>query len=101
MAAGERRAVAGDEPLEVGPGAVLTRLADAILAETSGAEGAEAFALDPSGGRRPGVLDLGDSLARLAALPLDELERELAKKPSLLRNRWRKSVEEFKAKKTK
>jgi len=37
-------------------------------------------------------------VARLLALPLDELERELAKKPSLLRNRWRKSVEEAKAK---
>jgi Tfp pilus assembly protein PilN len=37
-------------------------------------------------------------VARLVALPLDDLERELAKKPSLLRNRWRKSVEEAKAK---
>jgi hypothetical protein len=35
---------------------------------------------------------------RLAKLPLDELEKELAKKPSLLRDRWRKSVEEVKAK---
>jgi RNA polymerase sigma factor (sigma-70 family) len=35
---------------------------------------------------------------RLAKLPRDELERELAKKPSLLRDRFRKSVEEVKAK---
>jgi RNA polymerase sigma factor (sigma-70 family) len=39
-----------------------------------------------------------EEVARLAKLPLDEFERELAKKPSQLRNRWRKSVEEAKAK---
>ena len=37
-----------------------------------------------------------EEVARLAKLPLDELEKELAKKPSLLRDRWRKSVEEAK-----
>jgi len=38
-------------------------------------------------------------IARLAKLPLDEFERELAKKPRLLQNRFRKAVEEAKAKK--
>ena len=52
--------------VEVGPGSVLTKLADAILAEDAGAR-AEAFALDASGGRCSGVLDLGNALARLAA----------------------------------
>ncbi len=50
--------------LEVGPGAVLTKLVESILA---GADGAAAIALDATGGRRPGVLDLGAALARLAA----------------------------------
>ena len=52
--------------VEIGPGSVLTRLTEAIVAnrETSGVH---AFALDQSGGRRPGVLDLGTLLCRLAA----------------------------------
>ncbi|HUR53170.1 MAG TPA: beta-ketoacyl synthase N-terminal-like domain-containing protein, partial [Gemmataceae bacterium] len=52
--------------VEVGPGNVLTRLVEAILAETPSAN-AEAFALDASGGKRSGALDLGNVLARLAA----------------------------------
>ncbi len=52
--------------VEVGPGAVLTRLAEAIL-DASGVADAEAFGIDASGGKRPGVLDLGSALARLAA----------------------------------
>ena len=52
--------------LEVGPGSVLTRLVEAILADAPVA-GATAFALDASGGKRSGVLDLGSVLARLAA----------------------------------
>lgn len=51
--------------VEVGPGAVLTRLAEAILADASAP--ADCFALDASGGKRPGALDLGNALARLAA----------------------------------
>jgi acyl transferase domain-containing protein len=52
--------------VEVGPGSVLTRLIEATLA--AGPEmRAESFAVDASGGKRPGVLDLGDALARLAA----------------------------------
>ncbi|MBA4063144.1 MAG: beta-ketoacyl synthase, partial [Isosphaera sp.] len=50
--------------LEVGPGSVLTKLVESVL---GGAGGAAAIALDVSGGRRPGVLDLGAALARLAA----------------------------------
>jgi acyl transferase domain-containing protein/acyl carrier protein len=52
--------------LEVGPGTVLTKLADAILAD-AGVTGCETIALDASGGNRPGVLDLGNALARLLA----------------------------------
>ncbi|MBX9583989.1 MAG: acyltransferase domain-containing protein, partial [Gemmataceae bacterium] len=52
--------------VEVGPGAVLTRLVEAILTD-AGITDAAAVALDASGGRRPGVLDLGSLLARLAA----------------------------------
>jgi malonyl CoA-acyl carrier protein transacylase len=52
--------------VEVGPGAVLTRLAEAIL-DASGVADAEAFGIDAPGGKRPGVLDLGSALARLAA----------------------------------
>src|SRR5207248_3082276 len=51
--------------LEIGPGSVLTKLTEAILAD--GNTPGEAFALDASGGKRPGVLDLGHALARLAA----------------------------------
>ncbi|HJZ57091.1 MAG TPA: acyltransferase domain-containing protein, partial [Gemmataceae bacterium] len=52
--------------VEVGPGSVLMRLAESILAETPEIK-AEAFALDASGGKRPGVLDLGGAVARLVA----------------------------------
>jgi acyl transferase domain-containing protein/acyl carrier protein len=52
--------------IEVGPGAVLARLAEATLAD-AGVTDAEAFALDASGGKRPGALDLANALARLAA----------------------------------
>ncbi|MCE9567577.1 MAG: SDR family NAD(P)-dependent oxidoreductase [Planctomycetes bacterium] len=52
--------------LEVGPGTVLTKLVEAIT-EYAGITGVEAFALDASGGKQPGVLDLGRVLARLAA----------------------------------
>jgi malonyl CoA-acyl carrier protein transacylase len=51
---------------EVGPGAVLTRLVELIVADVPGAA-VDAFALDASGGKRSGVLDLGHALARLAA----------------------------------
>lgn len=57
--------------LEVGPGSVLTRLADASLSDgkvSPSSPAAEVFAVDASGGRRSGVLDLGQTLARLAAL---------------------------------
>ena len=52
--------------VEVGPGAVLTRLVEAIATDSPGVT-AECFALDASGGKRSGVLDLGNALARLAA----------------------------------
>ena len=52
--------------LEIGPNSVLTRFVEAILGERDSAE-FDVFALDQSGGKRPGVLDLGHVLARLAA----------------------------------
>ncbi|MBN9521791.1 SDR family NAD(P)-dependent oxidoreductase [bacterium] len=52
--------------IEVGPGSVLTRLAEATLAD-AGVADADAFALDASGGKRPGALDVANALARLAA----------------------------------
>jgi len=52
--------------LEVGPGSVLTKLTEAII-EEAGTPGVQAIALDASGGKQPGVLDLGRVLARLAA----------------------------------
>ncbi|VTU00048.1 polyketide-type polyunsaturated fatty acid synthase : Erythronolide synthase OS=Geobacter uraniireducens (strain Rf4) GN=Gura_2012 PE=4 SV=1: ketoacyl-synt: Ketoacyl-synt_C: Acyl_transf_1: PP-binding: KR: PS-DH [Gemmataceae bacterium] len=52
--------------LEVGPGTVLTKLAEAT-AEEAAAPGVAAVAVDASGGKQPGVLDLGRALARLAA----------------------------------
>jgi RNA polymerase sigma factor (sigma-70 family) len=36
-----------------------------------------------------------EEIERLAKLSADDFEKELAKKPSLLRERWKKSVEEF------
>ncbi len=57
--------------LEVGPGGTLTKLVEQILAETTdGIPPAAEFAsiaIDASGGRSSGVLDLADALARLAA----------------------------------
>src|SRR5207302_973664 len=53
--------------LEVGPGGVLTRLVEAIVKEEAPGEPAEAVALDSSGGKRSGILDLAHALARLAA----------------------------------
>ena len=52
--------------LEVGPRSVLTALATATLTD-AGVANATAIAVDGSAGRRPGVLDLGIALARLAA----------------------------------
>jgi malonyl CoA-acyl carrier protein transacylase len=52
--------------LEVGPGFVLTKLTEAII-EDGGHAGVEAVALDASGGKQSGILDLGRVLARLAA----------------------------------
>jgi acyl transferase domain-containing protein/NAD(P)-dependent dehydrogenase (short-subunit alcohol dehydrogenase family)/acyl carrier protein len=53
--------------VEVGPGGVLTKLVDAILPETSAAGQAAVVALDGSGGKRPGLLDLAHLLAAVAA----------------------------------
>ncbi|MDW8199171.1 MAG: beta-ketoacyl synthase N-terminal-like domain-containing protein, partial [Gemmataceae bacterium] len=65
--------------IEVGPGTVLTRLVQAILAATPTVEDADCFALDASRGQRSGTWDWADSLARLAAagyvLRLDEWEK--------------------------
>jgi acyl transferase domain-containing protein/NAD(P)-dependent dehydrogenase (short-subunit alcohol dehydrogenase family)/acyl carrier protein len=52
--------------LEVGPGSVLTRLAEATLADMNLA--GQALPLDASGGKRAGLHDLALLLARLAAL---------------------------------
>src|SRR5262249_32732486 len=52
--------------VEVGPGSVLTRLVEAILEDGLDVT-ADCFSLDASGGKRSGVLDLGNVLARLAA----------------------------------
>ncbi len=52
--------------VEVGPGSVLTRLAESILSD-AGITDAEVCTLDPSSGKRSGVLELGSLLARLAA----------------------------------
>ncbi|OWK42289.1 type I polyketide synthase [Fimbriiglobus ruber] len=54
--------------VEVGPGRVLTQLVAAIASDPAAAvPGVEAAALDASSGKRPGLLDLGHLLARLAA----------------------------------
>jgi acyl transferase domain-containing protein/NAD(P)-dependent dehydrogenase (short-subunit alcohol dehydrogenase family) len=74
--------------LEVGPGSVLTRLVEAILAEEAvpTGEGFTVIALDASGGKRPGVLDLGHVLACLAArghaAELQAWERESRCRPA-------------------
>jgi len=52
--------------IEVGPGSVLTQLVGRILADLEISE-AECAALDASSGKRGGVLELGNLLARLAA----------------------------------
>jgi acyl transferase domain-containing protein/NADP-dependent 3-hydroxy acid dehydrogenase YdfG len=52
--------------VEVGPGSVLTRLAEATLKTVPDVQ-ADCFALDSSGGKRSGLLDLAHLLARLAA----------------------------------
>ena len=77
--------------IEVGPGSVLTRLVEAILSDLStgpSAKAAEVFALDASGGKRPGVLDLGHLLARLAArgvaIDLTRWEEASACRPAAL-----------------
>jgi hypothetical protein len=54
-----------------------------------------------SAGESTGQSEQEAEINRLLAMPLDEFERELSKKPSLLRNRWRKSVDEARAKKAK
>ena len=73
--------------LEVGPGTVLTRLTDAILAE-AGTPNTAAFAIDASSGKKAATLDMSYALARLAALghavALDAWERESACKPTAL-----------------
>jgi acyl transferase domain-containing protein len=65
--------------VEVGPGSVLTRLVEAILAEMPTIAHAECIALDASHGQRPGLWDWANSLARLAAagyaLRLSEWEK--------------------------
>ena len=53
--------------VEVGPGSILTKLVVATLSERANNHGADAFALDSSGGKRSGIADLARSLARLAA----------------------------------
>jgi acyl transferase domain-containing protein/NADP-dependent 3-hydroxy acid dehydrogenase YdfG len=50
--------------VEVGPGRTLTRLVESILENTPH----HAVALDASAGQRPGMVDLAQALARLAAL---------------------------------
>lgn len=71
--------------LEVGPGSILTRLTEAILTDGSPVSDTDVFALDASGGKRSGVLDLGHALARLAArghaVRLEEWEAGSACRP--------------------
>src|SRR5262245_7014230 len=64
----ENMALAGVRTfLEVGPGSVLTRLAEATLKARPELTGWACVALDASSGKRPGLLDLAHALARLAA----------------------------------
>jgi acyl transferase domain-containing protein/NADP-dependent 3-hydroxy acid dehydrogenase YdfG len=53
--------------LEVGPSAVLARLAEATLKANPDLTGFDCISLDASAGKRSGVLDLAHTLARLAA----------------------------------
>ena len=64
----ENMALAGVRTfLEVGPGSVLTRLADATLKARTDVTEWDCVALDASGGKKPGLVDLAHALARLAA----------------------------------
>jgi hypothetical protein len=53
----------------------------------------------PGSGETAANNAFSDEIARLSKLPLDEFEREIAKKPRLLQKRFRTAVEEAKAKK--
>src|SRR5262249_31083082 len=72
--------------VEVGPGSVLTRLVEAILEDGLDVT-ADCFSLDASGGKRSGVLDLGNVLAGLAAgghaVTLTAWEKESGCRPPL------------------
>jgi len=60
--------------VEVGPGSTLTKLVSSILGDrTAEFPGWDAFAIDASTGKRSGILDLAQTLARIAAHghPLD------------------------------
>ncbi len=64
----QNMALAGVRTLvEVGPGAVLTRLADATLKARADITGWDCCALDISGGGKSGLLDLAHLLSRIAA----------------------------------
>jgi acyl transferase domain-containing protein/NAD(P)-dependent dehydrogenase (short-subunit alcohol dehydrogenase family) len=75
--------------LEVGPGSVLTRLTESILATTDHPD-CEVISLDASGGTRSGVLDLANVLARLLArghwVKLAEWEAGSRCRPTPVRN---------------
>ncbi len=53
--------------IEVGPGSVLTRLTEATLAVKPEFADCDCFAIDASSGKKSGLLDLANMLARLAA----------------------------------
>lgn len=53
--------------LEVGPGSVLTRLSEATLKSQADIANWDCVAIDVSSGRKSGLLDLAQALARLAA----------------------------------
>jgi acyl transferase domain-containing protein/NAD(P)-dependent dehydrogenase (short-subunit alcohol dehydrogenase family) len=53
--------------IEVGPGSVLTRLVEATAKEITAGQPVDTFALDASGGKHSGVVDLAHLLARVAA----------------------------------
>lgn len=64
----ENMALAGVRTfLEVGPGNVLTRLAEATLKNRTDIAGCQCLSLDASTGRKSGMLDLAHALAQLAA----------------------------------
>src|SRR5262249_43809424 len=72
--------------VEVGPGGTLTRLVKAIVNESPPHETIDAFALDASGGKRSGIVDLAHYLARLAArgheIRLSEWEKDSPHQPA-------------------